>query len=235
MAAPTRNTFRSISHVIFDMDGLLLDTEGFYSLVQEKILERFGKKFDWNLKAKMMGKKAIESARIFVEESGLTGLLSPEAFIEEREGMLQELFPSCTLLPGVERFVNHLHANGVPMCVATGSHKRHFLLKTQNHGKIIEKMHHVVMGDDPEVKQGKPSPDVFLAALRRFEGNVEASKCLVFEDAPSGVSAAKNAGMSVVMVPDPRLDISYQKEADQVISSLLDFQPGDWGLPPFHE
>jgi hypothetical protein len=76
------------------------DTEGFYTLVQEKILERYGKKFDWSLKAQMMGRKAIESAQIFVENSGLTGLLSPEAFLVERESMLQELFPSCTLLPG---------------------------------------------------------------------------------------------------------------------------------------
>lgn len=48
----------------------------------------------------MMGKKAIESARIFIRESGLDGLLTPEAFLEEREGMLQDLFPTCQLLPG---------------------------------------------------------------------------------------------------------------------------------------
>ncbi|OAY69705.1 (DL)-glycerol-3-phosphatase 2-like [Ananas comosus] len=225
----------TISHVIFDMDGLLLDTEPFYTVVQERILERFGKVFDWSLKAKLMGKKAIESARIFVEECGLVGMLTPEEFLEEREGMLQELFPTCSLLPGVERLVTHLHKNGIPMCVATGSYKRHFELKTQNHGKIFAMMHHVVMGDDPEVKKGKPSPDIFLAALKRFEDNVDPSKVLVFEDAPSGVAAAKNAGMFVVMIPDPRLDASYHKDADQVLSSLLDFRPGDWGLPPYED
>ncbi|KAF8736175.1 hypothetical protein HU200_014372 [Digitaria exilis] len=115
------------------------------------------------------------------------------------------------------------------------SHKRHFALKTQNHQEMFSLMHHVVMGDDPEVKAGKPSPDIFLAAMRRFEGNVEPSKCLVFEDAPSGVAAAKNAGMSAVMVPDPRLDVSYHNGADQVLSSLLDFNPSEWGLPPFKE
>ncbi|VAH69493.1 unnamed protein product [Triticum turgidum subsp. durum] len=247
----------TVSHVIFDMDGLLLgtrsplplppppsilgirtgssDTEGFYTEVQEKILARYGKVFDWSLKAKMMGKKAAESARIFVDECGLAGLLTPEQFLEEREGMLQELFPSCAVLPGVVRLIHHLHANEIPICVATGSHKRHFALKTQNHQEMFALMHHVVMGDDPEVKAGKPSPDIFLAAMRRFEGNVEPSKCLVFEDAPSGVGAAKNAGMYAVMVPDPRLDVSYQKDADQVLSSLLDFNPTEWGLPPFKE
>ncbi|KAE8775120.1 WD repeat-containing protein 75 [Hordeum vulgare] len=60
--------------------GLLLygaDTEGFYTEVQERILARYGKVFDWSLKAKMMGKKAAESARIFVDECGLAGLLTP--------------------------------------------------------------------------------------------------------------------------------------------------------------
>ncbi|CAL4997717.1 unnamed protein product [Urochloa decumbens] len=271
-AAAAAQPRAAISHVIFDMDGLLLgtsfspfllcfldsrrvpwrldslgfvlaliasggaaDTEGFYTEVQEKILARYGKVFDWSLKAKMMGKKAAESARIFVDECGLDGLLTPEQFLEERESMLQALFPSCTKLPGVLRLIHHLHANGIPMAVATGSHKRHFALKTQNHQEMFSLMHHVVMGDDPEVKAGKPSPDIFLAAMRRFEGNVEPSKCLVFEDAPSGVAAAKNAGMSAVMVPDPRLDVSYHKGADQVICSLLDFKPSEWGLPPFNE
>ncbi|KAF5196393.1 (DL)-glycerol-3-phosphatase [Thalictrum thalictroides] len=185
----------SITHIIFDMDGLLIDTENFYSQVQEVILARFGKTFDWSLKAKMMGKKAIESAKIFVEESGISDSLTPQQFLVEREDMLQSLFPTCNLMPGVSRLVNHFHTSGIPMAVATGSHKRHFELKTQNHGDIFSVMHHIVLGDDPDVKKGKPSPDIFLAAARRFEDVVDPTKILVFEDAPAGVGAAKNAGM----------------------------------------
>lgn len=90
------------------------DTEGFYTEVQEKILARYDKVFDWSLKAKMMGKKAAESARIFVDECGLNGLLTPEQFLEERESMLQALFPSCTRLPGVSWM--NLDAVGVDLC-----------------------------------------------------------------------------------------------------------------------
>ncbi|KAG2692118.1 hypothetical protein I3760_08G037000 [Carya illinoinensis] len=223
-----------ITHVIFDMDGLLLDTEKYYTEVQEIILARYNKSFDWSLKAKMMGKKAIEAARVFVEETGISDSLTAEDFLVEREAMLQKLFPSSEIMPGASRLIRHLHAKGIPICLATGSHRRHFELKTQRHGELFSLMHHVVLGDDPDVKQGKPSPDIFLAAAKRFEGgSVDPHKILVFEDAPSGVNAAKNAGMSVVMVPDPRLDSSFHDAADQVLSSLLDFSPNDWGLPPY--
>jgi beta-phosphoglucomutase-like phosphatase (HAD superfamily) len=92
---------RLISHVLFDMDGLLLDTEKFYTVVQEQILADYGKKFDWTLKAKMMGKKALEAGKILVQQTGLDGILSPEDFIKRREAMLHDMFPDSDLMPGI--------------------------------------------------------------------------------------------------------------------------------------
>lgn len=79
---------------------VVADTEKFYTEVQEIILARFNKTFDWSLKAKMMGKKAIEAARIFVEETGISDSLTAEQFLVERESMLQSLFPTSELMPG---------------------------------------------------------------------------------------------------------------------------------------
>ncbi|GFY80690.1 haloacid dehalogenase-like hydrolase (HAD) superfamily protein [Actinidia rufa] len=89
-----------------------------------------------------------------------------------------------------------------------------------------------------KLNKAKPSPDIFLAAAKRFEGGpVDPQNIFVFEDAPSGVGVQlKVLGCrSVVMVPDPRLDSSFHGAADQVLGSLLNFNPSEWGLPPFEK
>ena len=136
--------------------------------------------------------------------------------------------------PGAQRLVDHLKAHGVPMIVATSSHRRHFDLKAQRHAAFFANMEAIVTGDDPEVKRGKPSPDIFLVAAGRFRAPpADPSRVLVFEDAPNGVAAARAAGMPVVMVPDPRVSAEDRQAATQVLDSLLDFDPAAWGLPPF--
>ncbi|GKU89730.1 hypothetical protein SLEP1_g3827 [Rubroshorea leprosula] len=72
-------------------------------------------------------------------------------------------------MKGASCLIKHLHAKGIPFALATGSHRRHFELKTKRHGELFKLMHHIVLGDDPEDKKGKPAPDVSLAAAGRFE------------------------------------------------------------------
>lgn len=199
--------------------------------MQQRILSRYGKEFTWELKAKMMGQKALPAAQTMVAELGLEGHLIPEDFVKEREEMLHKLFPSCQLMPGVERLIRHLMTSGVPICVATSSHSRHFELKTTNHKAFFQNFDHIITGD--QVQNGKPAPDIFLEAARQWEPSPPSSQCLVFEDAPTGVAAAKSAGMCCVMVPDPNLARDQTQQADSVLSSIEQFDPTKYGLPPF--
>ncbi|KAL6784428.1 hypothetical protein ACKKBF_B01750 [Auxenochlorella protothecoides x Auxenochlorella symbiontica] len=221
-----------ITHVLFDMDGLLLNTEEFYTVVQQNIAADYGKEFTWELKSKLLGLKAIEAARLSISELGLKGQLEPEEFLEKREAALDLLFPSSELLPGAERLIRHLHQHGIPACLATSSNIRGYAKKTTNHGALFSLFTHKVTGD--EVAQGKPHPEIFLAAAARFTPPATPSKsCLVFEDAPAGIQAASAAGMSSIMVPHPSLPRELCVGADQCLTSLTHFVPEEWGLPPY--
>ena len=221
----------TVSCVIFDMDGLLLNTEPFYTRVSEHIAARYGKVFDWSVKRSMIGKRAEDSARIFTQALGLP--MTPAEYLLARQEMLDELFPQAEPMPGAVRLTEHLHDHGVLQAVATSSDHRHFTLKTTRHRQWFEFFDCIVIGDDPEVKRGKPAPDIFLLAAERL-GKLPA-ECLVFEDSPVGVEAARTAGMAVIAVPDPHLELDIFREADCILPDLNEFNPADWGLPPYGE
>jgi len=223
------DSLRSVTHVLYDMDGLLLDTEPFYTEVTQAIVGRYGRTFEWSLKSRMMGKRAADSARILVDALQLP--ITPEDYLRERDSMLASLFPKSQALPGARRLTAHLARHGIPQAVASSSHRRDFELKITRHREWFACFQCVVLGDDPEVKRGKPAPDIFLAAADRI-GAVP-SLCLVMEDAPSGVEAARAAGMPVVAVPNPAMSIDAYRDATQILSSLESFDPAYWGLPGY--
>jgi pseudouridine-5'-monophosphatase len=219
----------TITHVIYDLDGLLLDTETLYTEATQQIVGRYGKTFDWSIKANMIGRPAIDSARHLVTTLDLP--ISPEQYIAEREQLLKVKFPTAQALPGAERLTQHLAAHGIPQALATSSSQDFLELKTQHHRNWFKLFDIVVTGDDPEVNHGKPAPDIFLTAAQRL--GAEPGHCLVFEDAPSGMQAALAAKMSVVVVPDPHMDKGVYAEANQILNSLTEFDPTPWGLSPF--
>jgi len=219
---------QSVTHLIYDMDGLLLDTEPFYTRATQIIVGRYGKVFDWSTKARMIGRTATDSARLLVESLQLP--LTPAEYLKERAEILEQLFPGTEPATGAVRLTRHFHRHLIPQAVATSSNRRYFEMKTCRHKEWFSIFSCVVIGDDPAVKHGKPAPDIFLIAAQRL--NASPSSCLVFEDAPVGAEAALSAGMSVVVVPDPNMNDEAYPPAAQIIRTLDEFDPVPHGLPP---
>jgi len=221
----------NISCLIYDMDGLLLDTEGIYTEVTQQIVGEYGKVFDWSVKEKIIGRRSIQAAEIIVESLDLP--ISPQDYLDSRKDVLLEKFKDTEALPGAKEMTTHFFKLGIPQALATSSSSPMFEAKFEKHKKWFSQFAQIVKGDDPELKEGKPAPDIFLLAANRV--GVDPAECLVFEDAPTGTEAALAAGMSVVVVPDPNMEHFHYKNASQIISSLKDFDPEYWGLPKFAE
>jgi pseudouridine-5'-monophosphatase len=222
--------FRKITHVIYDLDGLLLDTESLNEKANQEIAQRYGKNFNTTIKLKIAGRTTLDSARIIVDLLKLP--LTPESYLEERKKLLYPLYPYAKPLPGAIRLTRHLHQYHIPQAIATSSSRHHFQLKTIHHQEWLQLFSHCVWGDDPEIQQGKPAPDIFLLTAKRI--GVSPQECLVFEDSLAGMKAAKSAGMSVIVIPHPDFDRQLYQDAEQILNSLTEFQPQLWSLPHFN-
>jgi beta-phosphoglucomutase-like phosphatase (HAD superfamily) len=215
--------FKSITHVIYDLDGLLLDTESLHEQVNSEVANRYGKTFNTAAKMAIAGRPTLDSARILVELLQLP--LTTEEYLVERNKLLYPLYGTAKVLPGTVELIH------VPQAIASSSSRHHFEMKTINHHHWLKLLTIKTLGDDPEIKQGKPSPDIFLLAAKRLQANPE--QCLVFEDSVAGMLAAIAAGMSVVVIPDPVFDSQLFKAADQILTSMTEFNPQDWNLPGY--
>ncbi|RZF32033.1 hypothetical protein LSTR_LSTR007111 [Laodelphax striatellus] len=225
-----------VTHIIFDVDGTLLDTESLHETAYRALADKYGKEFKSEYLPKLVGQMAD------VVRQNLIDLLELPVTLGEIKSflnaMMNDKLYDANFMPGAKRLVEHFAANKIPMAVATSSSPSEMELKTKRQDKkcLFQHFSHVVCGDgDPEVKRGKPEPDIFLVCASRFPDKPEAKNILVFEDSVAGKTAALAAGMRCVMTPNPELDTKNTEDATLVINSLCDFKPEDFGLPPFQD
>ena len=216
-----------ITHLIYDFDGLLLDTEPIYCRVNEIIAQRYGKIFTPALHRKIMGRQAIDCAQILVTDLALP--LTADEHLQARNELIFDMLPEALPMPGAQAITKRFYELGVPQAIATSSAALTFNLKAQRYPDWLATFDAIVLGSDPEVKHSKPEPDSFLVAAQRLKA--EPAACLVFEDSPAGVKAGKRAGMSVVAVPAAHMDRALYQEADEILKTLADFTPQRWQLP----
>ncbi|KAH8413144.1 hypothetical protein KR009_008282 [Drosophila setifemur] len=224
--------FQPVSHCIFELDGLLIDSERLRTQSIQKILDPLGHTYSFDVKLRCMGKPETDMAEVIVNTFSLP--FGRSEFVSQHELQSRGNLGRIDLMPGVERLLNHLHENNIPMAIGSSSCRDSFDIKTRRHSRLFNVFHHVVLsGSDDEVKEGKPAPDIFLTTAARFEEPVEPEKCLVFESSLPGMEAALAAGMQVVLVPDPLVSIRMSAPATLRLRSLDAFKPQYFGLPAF--
>lgn len=214
---------RSAKAAIFDLDGLLLDTEPLYLEATRTLLARYGRELDASVLRQHIGLPSRETMERLASHYDLD--VPGERLHAERLAVLDITLPSALPRPGARELTMRLHEAGVPIAIGTSSTRVTLRAKMQRYQDWLPTFDAVVTSDD--VERGKPHPDIFLAAARDLDR--PPADCVVFEDARAGVEAARAAGMPVVMVPTDGVD-TRGLDPDEMLDSLIAFDPVRWGL-----
>ena len=203
--------------VVFDLDGVLLQSEEVWDAVRERYVREAGGRYDEEVQRAMMGMSAPEWSRYLHEEAGVRE--DPEDINRDVvERMLEAYRRELPLLPGAVEAVRRT-AESFPLALASSSNREIFEAVLDLAG-IADCFRATVSSE--EVARGKPAPDVYLEAARRL--GIEPERCAAVEDSHAGIRSAKSAGMRVIAIPnasyppdDEALDL-----ADAVVRSLDD-------------
>jgi HAD superfamily hydrolase (TIGR01509 family) len=202
--------------IIFDMDGLMFDTEAMYSRVFNMMAEKRGKVFTNDIKTKMMGARANEAIGILADAWGEDAPI--DALLAEQDELLVELYKTeVEKLPGLDAFIEFLKNNNIRMCIGTSS--RMFLVDILlDRFNLRAHFEHVISGD--MVERGKPAPDIYHLCLEKL--GLPGGQCLVLEDSHNGMLAGKAAGCQVCAIPSEYTRHQDFSEADIIVDSLGD-------------
>jgi HAD superfamily hydrolase (TIGR01509 family) len=212
--------------VVFDLDGVLIDSEPLWQQAEVEVFRRLGVPLDRKMCATTRGRRIDEVVAHWYRRHPWRGL-EPEAVERRIVNRLVELVRGTgEALPGVVEALDFLQARGVLLAVASSSSYR--IVRAALGRLGIGGRFPVVHSAEDEAR-GKPHPDVYLGAARKV--GLEPEQCLAVEDSLPGARSAKAAGMVCLAIPDPGPSSPAAQElatvADWIIPSLLAF-PGAW-------
>jgi HAD superfamily hydrolase (TIGR01509 family) len=209
-----------IDAVVFDMDGVIVDSEQVWDEVRERYTRESGGTYTDSATRDMMGMSSLEWSRYMAEVLGVPG--TPEeinAAVVER--MLERYGENPPLIPGAVEAVRRC-AERWPLAVASSSNPE--LIDVVLDAAGLRDLIRVAVSSQ-EVARGKPAPDVYLEAARRL--GVDPQRCVAVEDSQNGIRSAKSAGMRVIAVPNPHFppDEEALADADVVLRSIRELTP----------
>jgi HAD superfamily hydrolase (TIGR01509 family) len=208
-----------IDAVVFDLDGVVIQTEELWDEVREAFVRERGGRYDAAAQRAMMGMSSVEWSRFLHHELGVAD--EPEEISAEVvRRMLARYRERLPLIDGAVDAVERLAARW-PLAVASSSNRP--LIDAVLELSGLDRFFRATVSSE-EVPRGKPAPDVYLEAARRLA--VEPERCAAVEDSHGGIRSAKAAGMLVVAIPNPTYppDDEALALADVVLESIRDLE-----------
>lgn len=204
-----------IRGVLFDLDGVIVDTLHYHYLAWKHMFEKLGGTISEHTVLLHEGRNSREILPILMQESGVLIPADQQAqFIEEKRAYYRSIV-QVQQYPGAFEAIDQLKQRGYRVALVTAC-----ALKNMQHSLNSEQQAHfdfIITGD--EVSRAKPFPDSYLIAARQLQ--VKPVECMVVENAPLGIEAAKNAGMYCVAI-ETTLGREYLSSADCVLQSIRD-------------
>jgi HAD superfamily hydrolase (TIGR01509 family) len=217
LPAPEREM---IEAVVFDLDGVLIQSEELWNEVREQLAQERGGRYDAQAQRDMMGMSSPEWSRYMHVVVGLPE--SPDEIMDEVVALMEARYrEELPLIPGAVAAVERLAARW-PLGLASSSNRVliDLVLELSGLGRFFR-----ATVSSEEVARGKPAPDVYLEACRRL--GVEPTRAAAVEDSHAGIAAAKAAGMRVIAIPNPSFPPGDDAlaNADLVLRSLDELTP----------
>ncbi len=205
-----------IRAVVFDLDGLMVNTEEVFHLTGHELMRRRGKVATQALFNAMMGRRAREAYANMIEMMELSETI--EELQVESDRIFEELLATkLRTMPGLLELLDHIEVSQLPKGVATSS-DRVYMQRMLGHFDLLHRFSLHLTAED--VTHGKPNPEIYLKAAQRI--GVQPHEMLVLEDSHNGTKAAAAAGAHIISVPHEHSQHHDFSAAKHVASSLID-------------